>query len=159
MIKTTLCYIEDPAGRYLMLHRTKKEGDINRDKWIGIGGKFEPGETPEACLLREVGEETGLTLTAWRYCGVIGFSADGCPEEEMHLFHATGYEGTPIECDEGELEWIDKTEFRRLPMWEGDALFLDLMDRQVDFFRMRLHYRGDRLVYAERDGEILRQEK
>ena len=108
MKNTSLCYIERD-GQYLMLHRIKKAHDENRDKWIGIGGKFEPGESPEDCVLREVREETGLRLTQVRYCGIITFVSDRWQTEYMHLFHATGFTGTLRECDEGQLEWIERT--------------------------------------------------
>ena len=107
MKQTTLCYLERD-GQYLMLHRVKKEHDENHDKWIGVGGKFEDRESPEDCVRREVLEETGLTLTQYRYCGLVTFVSDVYPTEYMHLFHATGFTGTPKDCDEGELAWIDK---------------------------------------------------
>ena len=94
---TTLCYIEKDDC-YLMLHRVKKEQDINKDKWIGIGGKFEDGESPEECLLREAKEETGLTLTSWRCRGVVTFLNDCCEGEYMYLFTADGFEGTLKPC-------------------------------------------------------------
>ena len=153
MINTSLCYIER-GEQYLMLHRVKKQNDQNHDKWIGIGGKFEPGESPEDCVLREVREETGLTLTHWRYCGIVTFVlADWT--EYMHLFCADGFEGTLRECDEGVLEWIDKSALRALPMWEGDKIFLDLMQAHRPFFSLKLVYRGEELTAAELDGKPL----
>lgn len=141
MKNTTLCYIERD-GQYLMLHRVKKENDENRDKWIGVGGKFEAGESPEDCVLREVREETGLTLTHWRYCGIVTFVlADWT--EYMHLFCADGFTGSLRECEEGVLEWIDKAALRALPMWAGDRIFLDLMEENRPFFSLKLVYRED----------------
>ncbi len=154
MINTSLCYIERGA-QYLMLHRVKKRNDQNHDKWIGIGGKFESGESPEDCVLREVHEETGLTLTHWRYCGIVTFVlADWT--EYMHLFCADGFEGTLRECDEGVLEWIDKSALRALPMWEGDKIFLDLMQAHRPFFSLKLVYdEADVLRAAVLDGKPL----
>lgn len=141
MKNTTLCYIERD-GQYLMLHRVKKENDENRDKWIGVGGKFEAGESPEDCVLREVREETGLTLTHWRYCGIVTFVlADWT--EYMHLFCADGFTGSLRECEEGVLEWIDRAALRALPMWAGDRIFLDLMEEKRPFFSLKLVYRED----------------
>ena len=151
MKNTTLCYIERD-GCYLMLHRVKKENDLNHDKWIGIGGKFEENESPEECLLREAMEETGLTLTQWRYCGIVTFTSDRWEGEYMHLFPATGFAGSLRECDEGVLEWIPKAEFYRLPKWEGDPIFLKLMGDRVPFFSLKLSYVGDRLVYKALNG-------
>ena len=150
-MQTTLCYIEKD-GRTLMLHRVKKKNDMNRDKWLAVGGKFEPGESPEDCVLREVREETGLTLTHWRYCGIVTFVlADWT--EYMHLFCADGFEGTLRECDEGVLEWIDKSALRALPMWEGDKIFLRLLDENVPFFSLKLRYEGETLAEAKLNGE------
>ena len=151
MKNTSLCYIER-NGRYLMLHRVKKEHDENRDKWIGIGGKFEPGESPEDCVLREVKEETGLTLTAYRYRGIVTFVSDRWEPEYMHLFHATGFTGTPRECDEGQLEWIEKERVLSLPQWAGDRIFLDLMQKNVPFFSLKLRYEGETLAEAVLNG-------
>ena len=154
MINTSLCYIER-GEQYLMLHRVKKQNDQNHDKWIGIGGKFEPGESPEDCVLREVREETGLTLTHWRYCGIVTFVlADWT--EYMHLFCADGFEGTLREGDEGVVEWIDKSALRALPMWEGDKIFLDLMQAHRPFFSLKLVYdEADVLRAAVLDGKPL----
>ena len=118
MILSTLCYIENGRGEYLMLHRVKKENDANRDKWIGIGGKFEPGESPEECVLREAQEETGLTLTDYRYRGLVTFVSDRWETEYMHLFTATGFTGEMKECDEGNLEWVPKSKVQELPIWD-----------------------------------------
>ena len=152
MINTTLCYLER-GDEYLMLHRIKKEHDLNHDKWIGIGGKFEDKESPEDCLLRECKEETGLTLTAYRYRGLVTFISNQWPTEYMHLFTATGWTGTPIECDEGELAWIRKEELLSLPLWEGDKIFLRLLDTDAPFFSLKLQYEGERLVLAVLNGE------
>ena len=155
---TTLCYMER-GGEYLMLHRTKKENDENRDKWIGVGGKFEPGESPEDCLRREVREETGLTLTRWRYRGLVTFVSDVWPCEYMHLFTATGFTGTLRDCDEGTLEWVPIPQVETLPLWQGDKLFLRLLQTEKDFFSLKLRYVGDQLVQAVRDGRPLPPEE
>lgn len=154
MINSTLCYLER-GNQYLMLHRVKKAHDLNHDKWIGVGGKFQEGESPEDCILRETWEETGLTLTEYRYRGLVTFVSDQAPTEYMHLFTATGWTGTPHPCDEGELAWIEKAALMQLPMWEGDRIFLDLLDRQVPFFSLKLCYEGDRLTQAVLNGEKL----
>lgn len=142
---TTLCYLER-GDQYLLLHRTKKENDENHDKWIGVGGKFEDGESPEECVCREVLEETGLTLTSYRYRGIVTFVSDIYPCEYMHLFTADGWTGEEKVCDEGELAWISKREFLKLPMWEGDHIFLDLLEQNAPFFSLKLVYHGERLV-------------
>ena len=154
MRNTTLCHIERD-GKYLMLHRVKKETDENKDKWVGIGGKFEEGESPEDCLLREVREETGLTLTGYAYRGIVTFVSDEWGTEYMHLFTADAFTGEIKPCDEGELEWIDKTELLQLPIWEGDKIFLRLLDSDEPFFSLKLCYQGDRLVTAVLNGEAL----
>ena len=155
MINTTLCYIER-GPEWLLLHRTKKENDLNRDKWIGVGGKFEDKESPEECLLREVKEETGLKLTAYRYRGIVTFVSDVYETEYMHLFTADGFEGTPGVCVEGDLEWIRKDAFAALPQWEGDRIFLGLLERNEPFFSLKLQYEGEKLVYAALNGERIR---
>lgn len=146
MKMTTLCYIEKDQ-HYLMLHRIKKKNDINEGKWIGVGGHFEEGESPEECLLREVKEETGLTLTSWQFRGLITFISDGCEPEGMCLFTADAFAGELKECDEGELRWIPKAEVKDLPTWEGDAIFLKyLLENERRFFTLKLVYENDRLV-------------
>lgn len=155
MKQTTLCYIEKD-GKYLMLHRIKKENDENRDKWIGVGGKFENGESPEDCMLREVQEETGLTVTDWKYCGIITFVSDICQCEHMHLFKCTGFSGEIRECDEGVLEWINKGELLKLPMWEGDRIFLELLDSDRPFFSLKLVYCKEELRGAVLDGKKIK---
>ena len=155
MRNTTLCYIEQGRA-YLMLHRVKKTVDENKDKWIGIGGKFEEGESPEDCLLREVREETGLTLKRWRYRGIVTFVSDEWGTEYMHLFTADAWEGRLREdCDEGVLEWIDRERLLSLPIWEGDKIFLRLLDEGVPFFSLKLRYAGDRLAEAVLNGKKL----
>ena len=153
MKNTTLCYIEKD-GCYLLLHRIKKENDLNRDKWVGIGGKFEENESPEECLLRETREETGLTLTDYRYCGIVTFVSDQWEGEYMHLFHATGFKGSLIDCNEGVLEWIPKERFAALPQWEGDQLFLTLMEQHAPFFSMKLTYQGNTLTEKQLNGKL-----
>ena len=148
---TTLCYLEQD-GRYLMLHRVKKEHDENKDKWIGIGGKFEPGESPEDCALREVREETGLTLTDWDYRGIVTFVSDEWGTEYMHLFWSDRFTGTIRDCDEGVLEWLDKKELLTKNIWEGDRIFLRLLDERVPFFSLKLVYAGDELRRAVLNG-------
>ena len=154
MKMTTLCYPER-GGKYLMLRRTKKVNDENHDKWIGVGGKFEDRESPEDCMRREVLEETGLTVTAFRYRGIVTFVSDEYPTEYMHLFTCTDWVGQIKECDEGELAWIDKAELRALPMWAGDHIFLDLLERDVPFFSLKLVYHGECLCEAVLDGVAL----
>jgi 8-oxo-dGTP diphosphatase len=155
MINTTLCYIEQD-GCYLMLHRVKKENDINHDKWIGVGGKFEDKESPEDCVLREALEETGLTLVEPEYRGLVTFVSDRWETEYMHLFHAEKFTGSLIDCDEGTLEWVPKAQVRRLPLWEGDHIFLDLLEEKVPFFSLKLVYEGDVLRTAVLNGKPIR---
>ena len=155
MKNTTLCYIENERGDYLMLHRVKKENDCNRDKWIGVGGKFEDGESPEECVLRETLEETGLTLTDWRYRGIVTFVSDRWETEYMHLFTATGWTGRLHDCDEGVLEWVSREQFRSLPQWEGDRIFLRLIEEDAPFFSLKLRYEGEHLAYAALNGKEL----
>ena len=152
MRSTTLCYLER-EGKYLMLHRIKRENDLNHDKWIGIGGKFEEGESPEECVLRETAEETGLTLDSWSYRGIVTFVSDEWGTEYMHLFHSERFHGSVKECDEGVLEWIDKHELLEKELWEGDRIFLRLLEEERPFFSMKLCYEGERLIYAALDGK------
>lgn len=142
---TTLCYIEKD-DKYLMLHRVKKVNDENHDKWIGVGGKFEPGESPEDCLLREIKEETGLTLKKYDFRGIVTFVSDEWGTEYMHLFTATEYEGEVCTCDEGELVWVPKADIEKLNLWEGDKVFFRLLEESKDFFSLKLRYEGDTLV-------------
>lgn len=166
MNQTTLCYIEKD-GAYLMLHRVKKEHDVNKDKWIGVGGHFEEGESPEECLLREVREETGLTLKNWQYRGIITFCFREAEEdaavgenhvpaqplcEYMHLFTATEYEGTLTDCNEGELVFVKKEDVLSLNLWEGDRIFFDLLMKNEPFFSLKLSYVGNRLESAALNG-------
>ena len=138
---TTLCYIEQD-GKYLMLHRTSKKHDLNKDKWIGVGGHFEAEESPEDCLLREVREETGYTLTSWRFRGIVTFVSGDGETEYMSLFTADGFTGTPVPCNEGQLEWIAKEEVLKLNIWEGDKVFLRLLNERTEFFSLKLVYDG-----------------
>lgn len=155
MINTTLCYIEK-NNKYLMLHRIKKENDLNRDKWVGIGGKFEDKESPEQCMRREAFEETGLTLGKLNYRGIITFVSDKWPTEYMHLFTCQDYSGTIKECDEGALEWVDKNEIYNLPLWQGDKIFLRLIENpNTPFFSLRLQYVGDTLISAILNDEVI----
>ena len=154
MRNTTLCYIRR-GDEVLLLHRVKKEHDENHDKWIGVGGRFEPGESPEDCLLREVREETGLTLTSWRYRAVVTFVSDEWGTEYMHLFTAEGFTGELADCDEGELVWLPWTALPELPIWEGDRIFLRLIDEDVPFFSLKLRYEGETLAEAVLDGKKL----
>lgn len=148
---TTLCYIEKDDS-YLMLHRIKKENDINKDKWIGVGGHFEKSETPEECLLREAREETGLELTSWKLRGIITFITDKVPAEYMFLYTADGYIGEITECDEGVLEWVKKSDVYNLPIWEGDKIFFKLLEQKEEFFSLKLRYEGDKLVETVLNG-------
>lgn len=145
MMNTTLCYIEKD-NKYLMLHRTKKENDLNEGKWIGVGGKFEKDETPEECLLREVKEETGLTLVRYRLRAVITFISNEWETEYMYLFTANEFIGNLTGCDEGELEWVDKDDILKLNIWEGDRIFLKKMLEEDNFFTLKVVYEGDKLV-------------
>lgn len=150
-MNTTLCYLEQ-NGQYLMLHRVKKSHDVNHGKWIGVGGKFEFQESPEDCLLREVREETGLTLTRWRYRGIVTFCYHDDAAEYMHLFTADGWTGTLRDCAEGELRWVPRDEVGKLNLWEGDRIFLSLLTQDEPFFSLKLTYRGDDLVGAVLNG-------
>lgn len=154
MRNTTLCHIEK-NGCYLMLHRVKKENDLNRDKWVGIGGKFEDKESPEDANLRETLEETGLTLKNAEYRGIVTFVSDKWETEYMHIFYADKFEGTVKECDEGELCWVNKKDIFSLPIWEGDKIFLRLLDEKTPFFSLKLEYMGERLANAVLNGEKL----
>ncbi len=154
MLNTTLCYI-CRGSEYLMLHRVKKENDINRDKWIGVGGKFEQDESPDECLLREVREETGLTLMSWRYRGIVTFVNTKCASEYMHLFTSDDYEGEIKQCDEGVLEWIDRKKLYDLTLWEGDKIFLRLLESDEPFFSLKLSYDGDELISAVLNGTTI----
>lgn len=155
MQNTTLCYIHNQQGQTLLLHRIKKENDLNHDKWIGVGGKFEDKESPEDCLLREVKEETGLTLTSYRYRGLVTFVSDRWETEYMHLFTGEAFTGTLIECDEGTLEWVDNDRVPLLPTWEGDRIFLRLLQQETPFFSLKLEYAGDTLLRATLDGQVI----
>ena len=152
MLNTTLCYLRKD-GKYLMLHRTKKENDLNHDKWVGVGGKFENNESPDECLRREVLEETGLTLTDYRCRGVVTFVSDEWEGEYMYLYTATGFTGEMRECDEGTLEWVPIEDVPNLPLWVGDKIFFRLLRENRPWFSLKLCYEGDKLVYAALDGE------
>ena len=152
MKNTTLCYLLQ-GDQVLLLHRVKKENDLNHDKWIGIGGKFEEGESPEECLLREAWEETGLTLTDYRYRGIVTFVSNEWEGEYMHLYTATGWTGALKECNEGVLEWVSREKMKELPQWEGDKIFLRLLEEEAPFFSLKLCYEGDRLTYADLNGK------
>ena len=156
MKNTTLCYIENEKGEYLMLHRVKKKNDINKDKWIGIGGKFEKDESPDECLLREAKEETGLTLTSWRCRGVVTFLNTRCEGEYMYLFTADSFTGELTDCPEGDLQWVSRDFLGELPAWEGDQIFLDLLWQDAPFFLLTLRYDGDKLTEAVLNGEKIR---
>lgn len=152
---STLCYIEHD-GKYLMLHRTVKKNDVNKDKWVGVGGHFEADESPEECLLREVREETGYMLTSYRYRGLVTFVSGNGVTEYMSLFTADGFEGVLCGCDEGELEWVDKKDLYKLNIWEGDKIFFRLIDEDREFFSLKLVYdRHDKLISAALDGKAL----
>ena len=151
MHNSTLCYVLR-GNDVLMLHRVKKKNDINKDKWIGIGGKFEEDESPDECLLREAMEETGLTLTSWRCRGIVTFLNTDCDGEYMYLFTADGFEGQLKECDEGDLQWVSREFVNALPTWEGDRIFLDLLWQDAPFFLLTLRYSGDKLLEAVLNG-------
>jgi 8-oxo-dGTP diphosphatase len=152
MLNTTLCYIEENDS-YLMLHRIKKVNDVNHDKWIGVGGKFEDGESPEECVCREALEETGLTLHRPAYRGLVTFVSDRWETEYMHLFLAKSFSGTLIDCEEGKLEWVPKSKMGELNLWEGDLIFLRLLEQDVPFFSLKLVYQGEGLKEAVLNGE------
>ena len=146
MINTTLCHIEKD-GKYLMIHRVKKKNDANKDKWLGVGGKFEYGESPFDSARREVYEECGVRVTDLSYRGIVTFVSNEYGTEYMHLFTATKYEGElKTDCDEGDLEWVDKTKIESLPIWEGDKIFFKLLDSEKKFFSLKLTYEGDSLT-------------
>lgn len=154
LLQTTLCYLEQ-NGCYLMLHRIKKKNDVNHDKWIGVGGKLDPGETAEACALREVWEETGLTMQSPAYRGIVDFTCEPWPAERMYLYTCTDFTGTLTDCNEGTLEWVPKPEVENLPIWQGDKIFLRLLAEGAPFFHLELTYHGDTLVQAVLEGETL----
>lgn len=146
MKQTTLCYIEKD-GAYLMMHRIKKKNDENKEKWVGVGGKLEAGESPYDCARREILEETGIVPKLLRYRGIITFVSDLYGTEYMHLFTACGYEGEiDFSCEEGVLEWVEKERIPTLPIWEGDRIFFRLLDTENRFFSLKLVYEGDRLT-------------
>lgn len=153
MRQTTLCYLDD-GHRYLMLHRVKKDHDASHGKWIGVGGKCEADESPDECMLREVEEETALRITRWHYRGIVTFISDTWPNEYMHLFTATAWEGQLADtCNEGDLAWIDKGRLAELNLWEGDRIFLRLLlDEGQPFFSLKLVYHDDTMVEAILDG-------
>lgn len=151
---TTLCYIEENE-KYLMLHRTTKSNDINHDKWIGVGGHFEKGESPEDCLLREVKEETGLELKSFDFRGIVTFVSDDDPAEYMCLYTSKDFCGKQIDCDEGQLEWVEKSKIKDLNLWEGDKVFLDLLTKDVPFFSLKLVYKNGKLIEKILDGKKL----
>ena len=152
MHNSTLCYVIQ-GDQVLMLHRVKNKNDVNKDKWIGIGGKFEQEESPDECLLRECWEETGLTLTSWQCRGVVTFLQEGGEGEYMYLFTADGFEGNLHDCPEGDLQWVSREFLYGLPMWEGDRIFLDLLWQDAPFFLLTLRYRGDVLIQAVLNGQ------
>jgi 8-oxo-dGTP diphosphatase len=157
MLQTTLCYLTRPDGAVLLLHRVKKEHDVNHDKWVGVGGKFEDGESPEECVLRETREETGLTLTNYAYRGLVTFVSDRWENEQMHLFTATEWTGTPIDCDEGVLEWVSREQMDALPQWAGDRIFHALLRERAPFFSLKLTYEGEKLTDAALNGRPYRE--
>ena len=156
MINSTLCYLRRGQD-VLLLHRIKKKNDLNQDKWIGVGGKFEDKESPADCALREIREETGLTVTRWQYRGIVTFVSDRWETEYMHLFTADEFTGQLRECDEGVLEWIAWKRMLELPHWKGDEIFLSLIEREdVPFFSLKLHYdANDTLLSAVLNGQSL----
>ena len=154
MKNTTVCYLER-STQYLLLHRTKKENDENAGKWIGVGGKCKENESPEDCMLREVREETGLSVTQHRLRGVITFVSDAWEGQYMYLFTASKWHGALTDCDEGELAWVERTDMLHLPLWEGDRIFLALLAEERPFFSLKLVYQGDSLQQAVLDGTPL----
>ena len=155
MHNSTLCYVTR-GNEVLMLHRVKKKNDINKDKWIGIGGKFEENESPDECLLREAMEETGLWLKSWQCRGIVTFLTETGFGEYMYLFTADEFEGDLKECDEGDLQWVSREFLNELSKWEGDQIFLDLLWQNAPFFLLTLRYDHDTLVEAVLDGKKIR---
>ena len=153
-VNTTLGYIEREDA-YLMLHRVKKKNDLNHDKWVGIGGKFEDGESPEECMCREALEETGLTLHNPTLRGIVTFVSNEWDNEYMFLYTCTHFSGELTECKEGNLEWVPKDKVCQLPIWEGDKIFFRLLNENEPFFSLKLSYEGDKLVSAALNGEAL----
>ena len=145
MILSTLCYIEKD-NQYLMLHRTKKKNDINQDKWIGIGGEFEEKESPEECIVREVKEETGLHLKSYQLRCIVTYVSTNWETEYMYVFTSDDFEGNIIECNEGDLQWVNKDEVTKLNTWEGDKIFIEKMQKDNDFFTVKFEYDGDKLL-------------
>lgn len=145
MILSTLCYIEKD-GQYLMLHRTKKKNDLNKDKWLGIGGKFEEGESPEECIVRETREETGLILKGYKLCCIVTYVSTNWETEYMYVFTSKDFEGEIIECNEGDLQWVDKDKVVDLNTWEGDKIFLEKIQNGDGFFTVKFEYDGEKLL-------------
>ena len=154
MIDSSLCYLYR-GNQVLMMHRTRKKNDMNHDKWIAVGGRFEAGETPEECAMREVREETGLTMTSWRYRGLVTFVNDQYETERMHLFTSDEFTGELTDCDEGELVWIKKKMLNEMPQWEGDRIFHRLLDEEIPFFSLKLVYSGEKLLSAVLNGKTI----
>ena len=155
MILSTLCYLEKDDS-YLMLHRTKRKNDANKDKWIGIGGKFEAGESPDECLIREVHEETGVKLNSYKFRGIITFTSDVWETEYMHLFTSNDFEGKISECNEGIPKWVKKSQIKDLPIWEGDKIFFNLLAKDSEFFSLKLSYdKNERLTSAILNGKSI----
>ncbi len=151
---TTLCYITD-RDRWLLLHRTKKKQDENAGKWIGVGGKFEAGESPEECLIREVREETGLELNSYKFRGIVTFISDEWDDQMMFLYTSNSFSGELTECNEGELQFVHEDKLSQLPMWEGDRIFFDLIKNDHPFFSLKLTYEGEKLTSAKLDGKAI----
>lgn len=148
MMLSTVCYIEK-EGKYLMLHRTKKKNDINEGKWLGIGGKFEDKESPEDCIIREVKEETGLTLNSVKLRGILTFINTICETEYIYVFTSNDFTGNLIECNEGELKWVEKEKVTSLNLWEGDKIFIEKIKEESPFFTIKYVYDGDTLLHYD----------
>ena len=148
VIPTVQIYLEKD-NKYLMLYRNKKKNDMNQGKWLGVGGHVEEGETPLEAVIRETKEETGLDLKSAEYRAIISFVNDDYVEI-IYQYTSSDFTGEVIDCDEGELKWIDKSEVLSLPMWEGDKYFLDPLIKNEPFFEITIKYKNNKLILVDK---------